>query len=192
MRTQTHTTLQISTLLAVAALVGGFFGLKNEVEGSTDLLLVAPIVFFIIGGQYMEVSYQVYIAEAYVNQVVRPSIQSILYASLAPDDHTQIDHDVLRDIVAFEWWANEHRQGWRSVVLGGLKGVVTVVLPVAVFLGIFIVQKPMSDWGAEHFIAVVTYIGLALGFVLLAFIVHRRRGALSLRGGWHPPPRKRA
>lgn len=184
MRTQTHTTLQISTLVAAGALVGGIFALEEQLSDRdfSDLFLIAPVPFFIIGAQYLEVSYQVYIAESYINRKLRPAVFEVLgrlpvAGQNAPDDQAEIPSEALM----FEWFAEHSRSSSTSKTLARFKALFSVLTPVAVFLAIFCFQNPDPlTWRWWEGFLVAFWTAAFLGFAALARSVHGRRSLPEL------------
>lgn len=188
MRTQTHATLQVYSLLAVATIFAGFGAFSEQLEDMADLILLAPLIFFFIGAVYIEISYSVYIAEAYINQVLRPTVYEILQRENASD--------LPATLLLFEYFALEKRGTATARIVGSAKWWTTYGLPVLAILALFgwLTRPPdwqLPDWEPYEWLAMGGHLVILAGLWRLFRRVHSRAG-LELTGplsaGAHETP----
>lgn len=173
MRTQTHATLHVYSLLAVATIFAGFGAFSEQLEDMADLILLAPLIFFFIGAVYIEISYSVYIAEAYINQVLRPTVYQIL--------RRESVRELPATLLLFEYFALEKRGTATARIVGSAKWWTTYVLPVLAILALFVWLKRPADWAVYEYVGVVGHLVILAGYWRLFGRVHSRAG-LELTG----------
>lgn len=182
MRTQTHTTLQVYSLVAVASIFAGFGAFSEQLTEMADLLLLAPLIFFVIAAVYLEISYSVYAAESYINQVLRPTV----YEILRRENVTELPENLL----LFEYFLLQKRRTATARMVGAAKGLITYGLPIVAILALFVwLRRPLCwevpDWEFYEWVGVIGNIVILVGYWFLFRRVHSRAG-LELTGPLSP------
>ena len=119
-----------------------------------------------------------YIAESYVNTVLRPQLLHVLEeVNVAGSTQLAIRHE----FVQFEWYANKSRSTLAGTGVGLSKGAINAALPVPLFLFLFASQKHPSDWGVLHAVGFTLDFVVYAALIPLTLYIHSRPGLPKLR-----------